>query len=62
MRFGDAYMAKQSGSSLIQIMTCPLFGVRPLPESGMTYCQLDPQEQIKFSEILFLFFLLFFFQ
>ena len=31
--------------SLIQIMACCLFGAKPLPESVLTYCQLDPGEQ-----------------
>ena len=27
-------------------MACRLFGAKPLPEPMLSYCQLDPQEQI----------------
>ena len=27
-------------------MACRLFGTKPLPEPMLTYCQLDPEEQI----------------
>ena len=27
-------------------MACRLLGAKPLPEPMLTYCQLDPQEQI----------------
>ena len=27
-------------------MTCYLFGNKPSPEPMLTYCQLDPEEQI----------------
>ena len=34
-----------SGSILIQITACCLFSTEPLPETILTYCQLDPKEQ-----------------
>ena len=40
MRPGDACM---TGSLLIQLMTCHLFWPKPLPETILTYCQLDPR-------------------
>ena len=40
-----AYMRQWTGSTLLQVMACRLFGSQPLPEPMMTVCQLDPQEQ-----------------
>ena len=37
-----AYMHQWTGSALVQIMTCRLFGAKPLPEPILTCCQLDP--------------------
>ena len=36
-----AYMRQWTGSSLVQVMPCRLFGAKPLPEPKLTYCQLD---------------------
>ena len=46
-----AYMRQWTGSALVQIMTCRLFGAKPLPEPMLLYCQLDPYEQtsVKFQ-------------
>ena len=41
-----AYMRRWTGSSLVQVMACRLFGAKPLPEPMMAYCQLDSWEQI----------------
>ena len=41
-----AYMRQWTGSSLVQIMACRLFGVKPLPEPMLPYCELDPWEPI----------------
>ena len=54
-----AYIRQWTRSALVQLMTCPLFGAKPLPELMLVYCQLDLWEQIlvKFeSEIIFNFF------
>ena len=37
-------MRQWTGSALIQVMACRLFGTKPLPEPMLTYCHLDPQE------------------
>ena len=42
---GDTYMCNWTGSSLVHIMACHLFGAKPLPEPIMTSCQLDPWQQ-----------------
>ena len=46
-----AYMHRWTGSTLVQVMACRLFGTKPLPEPMQTLCQLDPQEQtsVKFE-------------
>ena len=46
-----AYMRQWTGSALVQIMACRLFGAKPLPEPMLTYCRLDPSEQtsVKFE-------------
>ena len=31
-----------TGSSLVQLKACHRFGTKPLPETMLTYCQLDP--------------------
>ena len=41
-----AYMRQWTGSSLVQVMACRLFGAKPLPEPMLTYCQLDSWEHI----------------
>ena len=38
---------KWTGSSLVQVMACHLFGAKPLPERMLAYYQLDPWEQLK---------------
>ena len=40
------YMRQWTGSSLIQVMACRLFGAKPLPEPMLAYCQLDSWEHI----------------
>ena len=46
-----AHMRRWTRSAMVQVMACPLFGVKPLPEPMLTYCQLDPKEQtsVKFE-------------
>ena len=41
----------RSWTTLIQVMACQLFGTKSIPELKLSYCQLDPKEQIsvKFS-------------
>ena len=34
------YMHQWTGSALVQIMVCRLFGAKPLPETVLVYCQL----------------------
>ena len=42
-----AYMRQWIGSTLVRIMACCLFGVKPLSKPMLSYCQVDPN----FSEI-----------
>ena len=39
---GAAYMRQWTGSALVQIMACRLFGAKPLPEPTLTYSEMDP--------------------
>ena len=41
-----AYMCQWTGSALVQVMACRLFGAKLLPEPKLVYCQLDSREQI----------------
>ena len=41
-----AYMRQWTGSALVQVMACRLFGAKLLPEPMLAYCQLDSWEQI----------------
>ena len=41
-----AYMRQGTGSSLVQIMACRLFGAKPLSKPMLGYCQADRQEEI----------------
>ena len=41
-----AYMRQGTGSALVQVMACRLFGAEPLTEPMLVYCQLDSSEQI----------------
>ena len=41
-----AYVHQWTGSSLLQVMACRLFGAKPLPESMLAYCRLDSWKQI----------------
>ena len=41
-----AYMRQWTGSALVQVMACHLFGAKPFPEPMLAYCQLDSWEQI----------------
>ena len=36
------YMRQWPGSALVQVMTCRLFGAKPLPEPLLIYCPLNP--------------------
>ena len=38
-------MCQWTGSSLVQVTACGLFGAKPLPKPMLTFCQFDPQEQ-----------------
>ena len=40
-----AYMCQWTGSALVQIMACCLFGAKPLSKPMLGCCQLDPWEQ-----------------
>ena len=40
------YMHQWTGSAIVQVMTCQLFGAKPLPETMLAYYQLDSWEQI----------------
>ena len=40
------YMRQWTGSSLLQVMVCCLFGAKPLPEPMLAYCQFDSLECI----------------
>ena len=40
-----------TGSSLVQVMACRLFGAKPLPEPMLTYCQFVPF-RTNFSKIV----------
>ena len=35
------FMRQRTGSTLVQVMVCCLFGAKPLPEPVLAYCQLD---------------------
>ena len=39
-------MHQWTGSSLVQVMACCLFGAKPLPEPALAHCQLHSWEQI----------------
>ena len=45
------YMRQLTGSALVRVMACRLFGGKPLPEPMLAYCQLDSNEQtsVKFK-------------
>ena len=45
LRPGEANMRHGTVSSLVQAMSCRLFGTKPLPEPMMTYCQWDTYKQ-----------------
>ena len=36
-----AYMRQWTGSALVQIMACRLFGAKPISEPMLGYCQFD---------------------
>ena len=46
LRPSDAYMRQYNIPTLLQIMTCRLFGAKPLSEPTLPYCQLIPTEHI----------------
>ena len=41
-----AYIRQSTGSALLQVMACRLFGAKPLPELVLANCQLDSWKQI----------------
>ena len=41
-----SYMRQGTGSTLVQVMACRLFGAKPLPEPMLLYCQSYPKEHI----------------
>ena len=42
----DTYMLQHSIPTLVQIMACRLYSVKPLSKPMLPYCQLDPEEHI----------------
>ena len=46
-----AYMRQWTGSALVRVIACRLFGAKPLPEPMLTYCQLDPWEQTSVNRL-----------
>ena len=44
-----AYMRQWTGSSLVQVMACRLFGAKPLPEPMASHCQLGSWEQFQWN-------------
>ena len=42
----DVYMCHSTGSLLVLIMACRLYGTKSLTESMLTCCRLNPYEQI----------------
>ena len=47
VRQGDAYMLHWTGSSLVHVIACCLFGTESLPEQVMTFCQMDPWDKVQ---------------
>ena len=47
----NSYMRHWTGSSLVHVMACCLFGAKPLPEPMMAYCQFDSWKQISVNFI-----------
>ena len=43
-RLGDANMPHWTGSSLVHVIACRIFGAKPLSEPMRTNCQFDPLE------------------
>ena len=41
-----AYMRQCTGSSLVDVTACRLFGAKPLPQTMLAYCQLGSREYI----------------
>ena len=48
-------MRQGSGSALVQVKACRLFGAKPLPEPMLAFCQLDSWEQISTGILSFSF-------
>ena len=46
LRPGDSYMRQWTGSSLVQIMACCLFGAMTLSKPILAFCQLEFREPI----------------
>ena len=51
LRLSDAYIYWLTGSTLVKVMVCHLYDIKPLPEPVLTYCHLDPNRLNRFSEI-----------
>ena len=51
LRPRNTYMRHQSRPSLVQIMTCRLFGTKPLSEPMLDFCRLVHRMGTYFSEI-----------
>ena len=49
------HIRQWTGSSLVQVMVCCLFGAKPLPEPMLVYCQPDSLEQIWIGSLSFSF-------
>ena len=43
--WGRWVMHQRTGSTLVQVTACRLYGAKPLSEPMLPSCQLDPQEQ-----------------
>ena len=48
-----AYMRQWTGSPLVQVKACRLFGAKPLPEQMLHYCQWDSWEHISIGILSF---------
>ena len=46
---GATYMHWWTGSALVQLMACHLFGAKPLPDPILTYCQLDLRNKLQWN-------------
>ena len=42
LSLSDACMSQLTGTSLLPVMACGMFGAKPLHVPVVTYCQFDP--------------------